>query len=55
MTTRDITLEWDDPNIIEQGYRVYRSDTPMDINNMPVPIAELEMNSNQYILIKIKH
>lgn len=46
---RDITIQWNDTNLIENGYKVYRSESSMDINNMPNPITELEPNSTQFI------
>lgn len=46
---RDITLTWDDPNLIEKGYRVYRSKSPMDINNMPTPIGTVNANTTEFI------
>ncbi len=49
MSTRDITLTWDDPNLIEQGNYVYRSNVPMDINNLPIPISTVNGNSNVFV------
>ena len=49
MSTRDVTVKWDDPNMIEKGHKVYRSKTPMDINNMPEPIATLDKNTTEFI------
>lgn len=49
MSTRDVTLRWSDPNNIEKGYKVYRSKSPMDISNMPEPIATLEKNTTEFI------
>lgn len=49
MSTRNITLKWDDSNLIEKGYKVYRSKTPMDTHDMPMPIGELEPNSTEFI------
>lgn len=49
MSTRDVTLRWEDPNLIEKGHKVYRSKTPMDINDMPVPIASLEKNATEFV------
>lgn len=49
MSTQNITLRWDDTNEIEQGYKVYRSKSPMDINNMPPPIATLNANTTEYV------
>lgn len=41
-------IEWDDPNITEDGHRLYRSTSPMDPQNMPAPIAELGPDVVQY-------
>lgn len=45
----DVTIRWDDPNLIEKGHTIYRSKTSMDINNMPEPIAELDVNATEFI------
>jgi len=49
MSLADVTLRWSDQNKIEQGYKIYRNNSPMDVNNMPVPIAVIGKNSNSYI------
>jgi len=37
MSTPRVILRWQDTNNIEIGHKIYRSDTPMDIQNMPPP------------------
>ena len=37
MSTPRVVLRWQDTNNIEIGHKIYRSDTPMDIQNMPPP------------------
>ncbi len=49
MSVRDITLTWTDPNFIEKGYRVYRSNSPMDTSNMPAPIGTVGVNATEFI------
>lgn len=49
MSTKDVRLQWDDKNMIEKGHKIYRSDSPMDINNLPTPIATLEPNTTEYV------
>jgi fibronectin type 3 domain-containing protein len=34
-------IKWASVNKIEEGYRIYRSDTYFDENNLPVPLAVL--------------
>ena len=46
MEYKDVILRWDDPNIIEKGYRVYKSDTAFDMDNLPPAIDELEKKFN---------
>lgn len=43
-----VKLSWKVPNLIEEGYRVYRSESPMDINDMPDAIIELPKNTTKY-------
>lgn len=47
--TNDVTLVWDDPNMIEKGHRIYRSSTSMDVDNMPKPIANINKDETMYI------
>lgn len=49
MATRNITLKWDDTNVLEKGMRIYRSNSPMDILNMPIAIAELPPGTTTFI------
>lgn len=44
-----IRLAWTDHNTAESGHRVYRSDTPMDPNDLPEPLAELGPNVTEYV------
>ena len=48
MSTPRVILRWQDTNNIEIGHKIYRSDTPMDIQNMPTPIATLNPNTTEY-------
>lgn len=48
MSNPNVTLMWEDLNMIENGHRVYRSKTPMDINNMPLPTKTLGKNLTVY-------
>lgn len=48
MTEPRVILTWDDNNNIETGYRIYRSNTSMNINSMPDPITTLGMNVTEY-------
>lgn len=43
-----ISLTWKDLNLGEEGFSIYRSETPMDVNNMPAPIATLAENIGSY-------
>jgi len=36
-----IRLTWIDNNVTEQGHKVYRSDSTMDLNNLPSPLVSL--------------
>lgn len=49
MTEPKVSLSWLDSNQIEKGHRVYRSDNPMDINNLPTPIVDLDKNIQDYV------
>jgi hypothetical protein len=43
-----VRLTWDDPNATELGHRVYRSDAPMDPQDLPSPLAELGADVELY-------
>lgn len=43
-----LRIAWHDYNIGEDGFNIYRSDTPMDVNNMPSPIATVAPNIGVY-------
>ncbi len=49
MATKDVTLCWTDQNIIERGYKVYRSKSPMVVSNMPPAIATLSPENEEFI------
>ncbi len=49
MANGAVLLKWRDRNWAEHGHYVYRSDTPMDINNLPSPIGTLSPNEYEYI------
>ncbi len=49
MTTKDVIIKWDDPNEIELGHRIYRSDTPMNVNDLPDPIGVVDSNETTFI------
>lgn len=36
-----IRLNWEDNNLAEDGHRVYRGTTPLDPEDLPLPLAEL--------------
>ena len=48
MSTPRVILRWQDTNNIEIGHKIYRSDTPMDVQNMPAPIADIGFNTTEY-------
>jgi hypothetical protein len=43
-----VVLTWSDPNSIEEGYKIYRSLTPIDTEDLPAPLAVLEPNATSY-------
>ncbi len=49
MANGAVLLKWRDRNWAEQGHYVYRSTSPMDINNLPDPIHTMAPNRYQYI------
>lgn len=44
-----IRLAWTDTNTAESGHHIYRSDTPMDPNDLPAPIADLGPGVTEYL------
>ena len=44
-----INLSWLDINQTENGYRVYRDTSPLDINNLPAPYADLGADSEEFV------
>lgn len=45
----EISLTWTDVCSFEQGFRVYRSTTPMDAGALPAPLATLAANATSYV------
>ena len=43
-----LILTWKDFNLNEDGFNIYRSETPMDVGNMPSPIATVGSNVGSY-------
>jgi len=43
-----ITLNWNDNNYGEDGYKVYRSSSTMDPSSLPAPLAVLDPNTTEY-------
>jgi len=44
-----IKLTWEDKNDFEAGFKLYRSLTPFDQNNLPAVLVDLPPNTQQYI------
>ena len=44
-----VALTWDDTNNIETGYKIYRSNSPMDIEDMPLELVVLDKDQSNYI------
>lgn len=45
----EVSLTWTDVCTFEQGFRIYRSTTPMDAGALPAPLATLAANATSYI------
>lgn len=43
-----VLLNWNDTNQTEDGHRVYRSTSPMDVNALPAPLVSLGPNITSY-------
>src|SRR5690554_5305365 len=43
-----IKLKWTDPNLSEEGTRIYRSDSPIDPNNLPPPVGTVGPNVTEW-------
>lgn len=43
-----VKLKWIDRSIVEDGFRVYRDTKPIDIHNLPEPLAELPPNTEEF-------
>ena len=43
-----LTIAWHDYNMGEDGFNIYRSDSPMDVSAMPTPIASVGPNIGSY-------
>lgn len=35
-----VNITWEDPNNNEDGVRIYRGTAPLDLDNLPVPLAD---------------
>lgn len=44
-----IKLQWDDLNSSEEGHRIYRSTAPIDLENLPEPIAEVGADVTEFL------
>lgn len=49
MANGAIKITWRDRNWAEHGHYIYRSDTPMNVNNLPSPISTVGVNDFEYI------
>lgn len=50
MPSITINLSWVDTNRVEDGYRVYKSTSPMDPSvSMPAPVITLDPNAEEYV------
>ncbi len=45
---RNVTLRWDDPNVIDTSQRVYRSYSPINLESLPEPIATLSNTAIEF-------
>lgn len=45
----EVRLSWKDISSSEQGFRVYRSDAPIDTNNPPEPYATLPADTESFV------
>lgn len=45
----EIKLTWDNPNTLYDGTYVYRSEEPLDVNNLPPAIADLPNGVTEYV------
>lgn len=43
-----IILTWEDRNVGEDGHKIYRSTTPIDLEALPAPLATLPANASSY-------
>lgn len=54
--TAQIKLTWTDVNTSEEGFRIYRSDSPIDTSNPPAPLVELSpTEEGEYIDDTVVH
>lgn len=44
-----ISLTWTDACSFEEGFRIYRSTSPMDVNSLPAPLDTLPPNTTSYV------
>lgn len=49
MPSITVNLSWVDTNRVEDGYKVYRSTSPMSTGTMPAPLATLTPDSETYV------
>lgn len=50
-----IKLTWSDNSAVEEGYKVYRSDSSMDVDDMPEPITVLGAGATEYLDEDVVH
>lgn len=43
-----VTLTWRDRSVLEDGQRIYRSTSPLDLEALPTPIADIAANLTTY-------
>lgn len=44
-----IRIKWNDTNSIEEGYKIYRSTSPIDPLSPPPPLATVGANVKEYV------
>jgi len=45
----NVLIRWTDTNNIENGYRIYRSNSPIDPEALPTPLEEVGPNITDYV------
>lgn len=43
------TLTWEYDDLVGEGFKIYRADSPMDPENLPLPIATVGIEDREYI------